>query len=203
MTQQMLTTLLLGLIGGVIPGPVLAATFTEILQGGFRKSIRIILWAMITETSVALFTLLLLSSLGLSSSFFFAASFVGAGVLVWIARQLWHIAALDAGHAIHFSGWQVAAMIATNSALWTFWVTVCVPKAIIMGQSILYGQFLFIMLYEVTWMSTTALIALLFSRFRGLLARTRLVPVMFKVFAFIFVLFALQMLYAAIRFFVG
>lgn len=199
----MLTTLLLGLIGGVIPGPVLAATFTEILQGGFKKSIRIILWATFTETSVALFTLLLLSSLGLSSSFFFAASFVGAAVLIWIARQLWHLASLDAGQSIHFSGWQVAAMIATNSALWTFWVTVCVPKAMHMGQLIAYGQFLFIVLYEFAWMSTTACIALLFSRFRALLSHSRILPLMFKIFASIFVLFALQMLYAAVRFFVG
>ena len=33
---------LLGLIGGAVPGPILAAVFTKILQGGFKKSWKII-----------------------------------------------------------------------------------------------------------------------------------------------------------------
>ncbi len=201
MTQQILATLLLGLIGGIIPGPVLAATFAAILHGGFRKSIRIILWATLTEASVALFTLTLLSSLGLSRSFFYGASFLGAALLIWIARQLWKAAALDAGHTLHFSGWQIAGMILTNTALWTFWVTVCVPKAILMVDQIPGGQYLFIVLYEVAWVTTTATIALIFSSFRAILSHSRLIAVVFKTFALIFVLFALQIFSAALIFF--
>ena len=63
MSNDIIFAFILGLIGGVIPGPVLAATFTEILQSGFLKSLRIILWAFIIETIVALISMLLLSTL--------------------------------------------------------------------------------------------------------------------------------------------
>ncbi|PIV58084.1 MAG: hypothetical protein COS14_11475 [Bacteroidetes bacterium CG02_land_8_20_14_3_00_31_25] len=54
MSNDIIFAFILGLIGGVIPGPVLAATFTEILQSGFLKSLRIIIWAFLVETTVAL-----------------------------------------------------------------------------------------------------------------------------------------------------
>ena len=38
MVNDLISAFILGLIGGVIPGPVLAATFTEILQYNFLKS---------------------------------------------------------------------------------------------------------------------------------------------------------------------
>jgi threonine/homoserine/homoserine lactone efflux protein len=66
MVNELMSAFVLGLIGGVIPGPVLTATFTEILQSGMWKSMRIILWAMLTETVVALLSLLALSSMNFS-----------------------------------------------------------------------------------------------------------------------------------------
>ena len=70
MNHELVIAVMLGLIGGVIPGPVITAVFTEILQSGFPKSLRIIIIAMVTETLVALISLLLFSALGLPESFF-------------------------------------------------------------------------------------------------------------------------------------
>lgn len=43
MFNDLLGALILGLIGGVIPGPVLTAIFTEILQSGMLKSFKFFL----------------------------------------------------------------------------------------------------------------------------------------------------------------
>ena len=69
MSNEIIGAIILGLIGGLIPGPVLAATFTEILQYSFAKSLRIIFWAMLTETMIALVSLIALSALHLSEGF--------------------------------------------------------------------------------------------------------------------------------------
>lgn len=203
MTQQILTAFILGLVGGIIPGPVLAATFTEILQSGFYKSLRIIFWALITETFVALISLIVLSSLGLSQSFFYALSFIGAGILIWISTQLWKIKSLGLGEEIHFGIGKIAAMILANGVLWTFWVTVCVPKAIILGEQIRYGQILFLILVEVGWLLSTVGIALAFSWFRNTLSNPRVIPFMFKFFSVVFIYFALSMIYTSAVFFLN
>ena len=64
MTEQLIVAFMLGLVGGIVPGPVLAATFTEILQSGFYKSLRIVFWAVFTETMVALVSIIAFSSFG-------------------------------------------------------------------------------------------------------------------------------------------
>lgn len=203
MTQQFLIAFILGLVGGIIPGPVLAATCTEILQAGFSKGLRIIFWAMLTETSVALVSLVILSSLGLPVSFFYALSFVGASILIWIATQLWKIRSLDLREKVHFGAGKVATMILANGVLWTFWITVCVPKAIVLGEQIRYGQFFFLLIVEIGWLMSTIGIALVFSWFRMLLSNPRTIPFMFKIFSIVFVYFALSMLYTSVVFFLN
>ena len=70
MIHELVIAVMLGLIGGVIPGPVITAVFTEILQSGYLKSLRIIMIALVTETLVALVSLLILDSLGFNETFF-------------------------------------------------------------------------------------------------------------------------------------
>ena len=201
MISQIITAFILGLVGGIVPGPVLAATFTEILQSGFYRGLRIIFWAMLVETVVAFASLLVFSSLGFSQSFFHTLSFVGASVLIWIAIQLWKIESLDLGEKVHFGIWKIAAMILANGVLWTFWITVCIPKAIVLGEQIQYGQFLFLLLVEIGWLISTVGVAFAFSWFRGGLSNPRAIPIMFKLFSAIFVYFALNMLYTSFVFF--
>lgn len=203
MIQVLATAFVLGLVGGIVPGPVLGATFTEILQSGLYKSLRIILWAMLTETLVALISLIVLSSFGLSQSFFNAISFIGAGILIWIAVQLWKIRSLDIGEKVHFGVGKIASMILANGVLWTFWITVCVPKAVTLGKQMHYGQYLFLLLVEIGWLISTVGVAFIFSWFRSLLSNPRVVPYMFKFFSFVFVYFALTMLHTSILYFLG
>lgn len=197
----LITAFILGLVGGIVPGPVLAATFTEILQSGFSKSLRVVFLAMLTETAAALVSLIALSSLGFPRSFFYALSFIGAGILIWIAVQLWKVRSLDTDEKVNFSFGTIASMILANGVLWTFWITVCVPKAIAMGEQVRYGEYLFLILVEIGWLMSTVGVALAFSMFRRTLSNPRTVPIMFKGFALVFIYFALTMVYTSAMFF--
>lgn len=199
--NELISALFLGLIGGVVPGPVLSATFTEILQSGMWKSMRIILWAMLTEAVVALLSLLALSSMNFSERFFQGLSLVGAAILIWISTSIWKVHKIDTEEKTHFSLGKISAMIMANGILWTFWITVCVPKAILLSEKVAFGNYLFLLLVEIGWLVSTVLVAYVFSKFRKILSNPKVVPIMFKIFALTFVYFAVDMVYRSLKFF--
>ncbi len=202
MINELITAFVLGLIGGMIPGPVLTAIFTEILQSSFLKSFRIIFIAMFTETVVALVSLVILISLNFSEAVFRGISFIGAIILIWIATSIWKIKKIDSGKKVYFGFWKISAMILANGVLWTFWITICVPKAIFLGNQLFLGEYFFLGFVEIGWFLSTTLLAFIFSRFRNLLSRPKIIPIVFKVFALTFFYFAIDMTYKSIIFFI-
>jgi threonine/homoserine/homoserine lactone efflux protein len=156
---------------------------------------------MATETVVAAISLIALSSLHLSESIFRIISLVGAAILIWLATPIWKIHKIDSNQRVHFGTWKIVAMILANGALWIFWLTVCVPKAILLAQQVKYGDILFLVCVEVGWLISTASIAFIFSRFRGWLSKPKVVPVIFKVFAIAFIYFSLTSIYQSLLFF--
>lgn len=200
-TQELISAFILGLVGGVIPGPVLAATFTEILQSGFIRSMRIVLIAMGTEAFVAAMCLVILSSLNMSEYFFRILSLIGAVILIWISTSIWKINKLNTNERVHFSAGKIAVMILANGMLWTFWITVCVPKAILLSNEIRFGGLWFLIIVEIGWLVSTSLVAFVFSRFRRILSNPKVIPLMFKLFALAFVYFAFSSAYQSIKFF--
>jgi threonine/homoserine/homoserine lactone efflux protein len=199
--HELVIAVLLGLIGGVIPGPVITAVFTEILQSGFSKSLRIILIALVAETVVAILSLFLFSALGLPESFFRGLSLLGAVILIWIARSIWKVQSLDTGKTVHFSIWKIILMILSNGVLWTYWITICIPKAILLNDQITLGAYLFMGLVQLGWLISTLLVAFIFSRFRKVLSRPKIIPILFKIFALAFVYFAIYMVLKSIIYF--
>ncbi len=201
MTRELIIAFMLGLIGGVIPGPVITAVFTEILQSGTARSLRIVLIALVTETLVAVMSLLLMEALQMHEGFFRIVSLAGAAVLLWIAVSIFRVKGPDTGQKVSFSTPKIVVMILTNGVLWTYWLTVCIPKAILLGQTLHLGAYLFMGLVQLGWLISTLLLVLLFSRFRTLLSGPRVFPVLFKLFAGAFVYFAADMVYQSIAFF--
>lgn len=198
---EIVTAITLGLIGGLIPGPVITAVFTQILQSGFRSSLRIVFIALAVETLVAFISLVLITSLGLQESVFRVLSFAGALVLLWIASGLWKIKTLDTDEKVFFGPWKIIFMILTNGVLWTYWITICIPRAMLLGAAVPLGEYLFMALVQAGWLVSTLVVAYVFSHFRNLLSQPRVIPFAFKVFALIFLYFAVDMTWKSIRFF--
>lgn len=201
MIQELVIAFMLGLIGGVIPGPVITAVFTEILQSGYLRSLRIIFIALVTESLVAVFSLLFLHSMNFNESFFRALSLAGAAILIWISVSLWKVRTLDTGQKVHFGFWKIIVMIMSNGVLWTYWLTICIPKAILLNEQIHLGAYAFMGLVQLGWLISTLVVGFLFSRFRKILSRPKVIPVLFKIFALAFAYFALDMVYHSIRYF--
>ena len=92
-------------------------------------------------------------------------------------------------------------MILSNGVLWTYWITICIPKAILLNDLVPMGAYAFMGLVQLGWLISTVLLAFAFSRFRSVLSRPRVIPVIFKIFAGAFAYFALDMIYKSIIFF--
>lgn len=197
----LISALVLGLIGGAIPGPILTAVFTEIIQSGFMRSFRIIFLALVAESLVALFCLVALASLNLPEGVFRLISLAGAGILIWLATLIWKITKIDTKTRIHFSASKIFALTLANGALWMFWITISVPKAILLSYQIPFGDYLFLILFELGWLIATVGIAFVFSRFRSWLSQPHIVPYLFKLCALAFVYFALDAIYQTAIFF--
>ena len=191
---------LFGFIGGAIPGPILASTFTEVLRKGFLKSLRVVLFAAISEIIVASLIMFILFSVHVSQAVFYGISFIGALVLVWLARQIWVIKKLnDKGELFNFK--KIFLLTVFNGPLWIVWSTICVPQAYLLNQKIKGGQFLFLTIFELGWFSSTILLTFIFSRFRPLLIKEGVVSIVFKIFALILALFAIRLVTTNIFFF--
>ena len=201
MIHELVIAFMLGLIGGVIPGPVITSIFTEILQSGFLRSLRIIIIALIVETLVAVISLVILESLDFNEAFFRGLSLAGAVILIWIAISIWKVRSLDTGTKVHFGLGKIAVMILSNGVLWTYWITICIPKAILLGDQLTLGAYIFMGMVQLGWLTSTIIVAFLFSRFRNILSKPRVIPVIFKIFAGAFVYFAVDMVYKSLVFF--
>ena len=201
MIHELIIATMLGLIGGMIPGPVITAVFTEVLQSGYPRSLRIIFIALVTESLVAVISSLVLASLGFHEAFFRGLSLAGAAILIWISLSIWKVKSLDAGEKVHFGLWKLVLMILSNGVLWTYWITICIPKALLLGQEIPLGEYLFMALVQLGWLISTLLVAYLFSRFRVILSRPRIIPVLFKMFSLAFAYFAVDMIIKSVRYF--
>ena len=197
---QFFSIFLLGFIGGAIPGAILTSAFTEVLREGFVKSLKVVLFAGISEIIVASFILFALFSVHIPQGIFYIISFIGALVLIWIAKQIWGIKKLhDNGKIFNFQ--KIFLLTVFNGPLWIFWSTICVPQAYMLSQKIQGGQIVFLILFEIGWFTSTLLLTFLFSRFRPFLVREGVVSKVFKVFAFILMLFAVRLVFTSLAFF--
>jgi len=194
MISSIIEAFLLGLVGGAVPGPILTGTFTEILNSGFLKGIRVIFYALIAETIGALLIFLIFYAIGLNQLAIQIISICGALVLFWLSYQVWNITQIntEARQLITFP--KVFLLTAFNSGYWIFWITIGIPKALMLNESVLGGKFIFLTVFEFAWLVMTFLLAFVFYQFRPLLQRKNLVGATFRVLAIILILLGVKTL---------
>lgn len=203
MLELVITAFLLGLIGGCIPGPVLAASFTEVLQSNFKKSLNIIFYALILETLVALISLLLLRSINLAIIYFKYISIIGSIILLWFSYSLWKIKGLNLESKIEFNLWKMFILVLSNGMLWIYWTTICVPMAIELESKIKFGSYFFVLLVETGWLISTCFIVFVFSKFKHILEKPKINKIIYKVFSLAFLYFAIKLAYDSISYIIN
>jgi len=200
--MQIFSVLLLGIIGGSVPGPIMVAAFTESIRKGFFKSLLVILRAFIAESIVAIFILTLFFSFNIPQSVFYAISFAGAIMLLYLALQVWKIKKIGEGEGEIFSFWKIIILTILNGSFYIFWITICVPQAFLLKEKLPHGHIIFLLLFELGWIIATVSWVFIFSRFRSFLTKGKVVPIIFKIFSLILVYFAISLLIESFKFFI-
>lgn len=198
--EQVVGAFMIGFVGGSVPGPVLTTAMAEALRKGFGGSLPIILKAMLSEVIIASFILLAFSILNVDKAVFYAISFIGAAVLIWFARDMWKIKDINGGGNI-FSFKKIFLMMTCNGLFWIYWLTVCVPRAFLMSEAVMFGHLLFLSVFEFGWMISTIGVIFVFTRFRALFLKKDLILAVFKLFSILFLLFAARISWESIMFF--
>lgn len=200
--MQIFSVLTLGIIGGSIPGPIMAATFTESVRRGFARSLLVILRALVAESIVAILILTLFFSFNIPQYFFYVISFGGSIMLFYLALQVWKINKIDREEREIFSFLKIFILTILNGPFLIFWITICVPQAFLMKQQIPQGHIIFLLLFELGWIISITAWTFLFSRFRSSLTKEKIVPIVFKIFSLILVYFAISLLVEGFKFFI-
>jgi len=198
---QIIEVFILGLISGALPGPILTSVFTEVLRNDLKKGISVTLKALVAESIVAFLVLAFFSVVNIPQTYFYIVLLGGAVVLFWLARQVWNIEKIDNGKKEIFSFSKLFLLTLLNGLFWLFWITIFVPLAFQMSQSIYGGQFLFLLIFEIGWLLMVAALAFIFSRFRPLLLKKNLISLAFKIFALLLVFFGLKEIWQSVVFF--
>jgi threonine/homoserine/homoserine lactone efflux protein len=197
---QLFSIFVLGLIGGINPGPILASSFTETLHHGFYRGLQVIIKAALAETIVATFILTLFFSVNLPVDIFYFISFVGAGILIRIAINIWKINSLsEKGHLFSFK--KLLSMAIFNGPFLIFWTTVCVPQALLLKEVLTGAQFYFVAIFMSGWFISTTSLNFIFSRFKPLLTKGNLLPYIFRILSLILIFFALKLIVSSVTFF--
>lgn len=199
--SQIIEILLLGIIGGAVPGPILTAVFTEVLNRGFKRSFVVMFKALVAESLVAVVVLLFFFSWDIPTEYFYIMSFGGAIVLFWIAKHVWGIEKVAGDKTEVFSFPKLLLLTVLNGAFWIFWITICVPRAFELKQAVSGGHFLFLLFFEAGWLITVIVLSYIFSRFRPLLLKKKLISTVFKIFALLLVFFGLKSIWGSIVYF--
>lgn len=193
--------LALGIIGGLVPGPILMSVFAEILNGGFLKGLRVICKALFAETLLAFFVLTLAYTLNVPPVLFYSISSIGGIFLFWLAWQVWNVHDVEGGKKeTLFSLSKIFLLTVLNGGFWIFWITVSVPRALLLENIFTGGRFLFLVLFEFGWLAATVSLAILFSFFRPILQKKNLVEIVFKICGVILAFFGARSLYEGIKF---
>lgn len=196
MISSLIEAFLLGLVGGAVPGPILTGTFTEILNIGFVKGIKVIFYALFAETIGALLVFFIFYTVGLNHLAIQIISICGAIVLFWLASQVWKIKEINTEAKKVLTFPKILLLTAFNSGYWVFWITVGVPKALALSTSVYGGKFIFLAIFELAWLIMTFVLAFIFYQFRPLLQRKNLIGTTFKVLAVILVLLGIKTLFS-------
>ncbi|MBN1779393.1 MAG: LysE family transporter [Candidatus Buchananbacteria bacterium] len=198
MLANIISTFVLGLIGGANPGPILLFSCAESLRVGFKKSLRVIFWALISESIVAAVILILVSFLNPNSIVYSYISLVGGVYLAYLAWQVYKLKGIGEGTTEVFNFKKIFIITLLNGPFWFFWITICVPLAAKLSSVTTFGYWLFLLFFEIGWLVSTTILVFPFSRFRNFLTKGKMIGVVYKIFGIILLYFSIKLLISAL-----
>ncbi len=193
------TAIILWLIGGVTPWPIILLAFAEVLhspRNGLRNGWMYLLFAGLTEFAIGIFLISTSSRLHIPSLLFHGIAIGGAGVLIYLALQIYRIRTIDADVPPQKTGFfHIIVLMLLNWPLWLFWISVCVPAAFRLGEFIQYGEYLFVIIFEIAMVLALSCMLFGFNAWRKYFTNEQIVGKIFVVLACLLSFMALKILY--------
>ncbi len=200
-----LTAVFLGFIGGITPGPILLVALSEILQSpekGLTKGRMYIFVSALTEFCIGLFLVVTSSWLKIPSIFFHVFAVFGVVLLIYIAIQLYKIKGTDyTKEQKQIDIKHIVMLMIFNGPLWIFWVSVCLPTAFSLGDVLKYGEYLFIIIFQISMIVAMFVIFYGFNSLRKFLTNEKVIKKVFTVLSVLVFFIALKVLFSEIKFF--
>jgi threonine/homoserine/homoserine lactone efflux protein len=126
--KDIITALYLGIIGGLVPSPILFLGLSEIVisrKKGISRGSMYIVVAGLTEMGIGLFLIITASWLKIPQIVFHSFAIIGVGLLIYIAIQLFKLKKIDYQQDRKSVGISsVILLMVFNGAVWLFWLSV-------------------------------------------------------------------------------
>lgn len=195
---RLLEVLFLGFLCGLIPGPVVTSIFMETIRHGWLSARRIVILAACGELVMSVVCVSTLSLLDPHSVIFSALSIFGSLILLNLSWDLWKVEEIAESEPL-FTNKRVFFIALLNGMAWIFWITVCAPQAFALNLDIPLGKWLFIILFEAGWLSSTMLLCYLFGLFRPYFQNNKKLHLLYRTIALLFVFFAVKLAIGSAR----
>jgi threonine/homoserine/homoserine lactone efflux protein len=194
MLSYLFSGILLGLVAGVSPGPLLILVVSETLQGGVKEGIRISLAPLITDLPIFFISVFLLSRFSDKDTVLGILSIIGAIVIVYLGYKNITVKAVEisAQEAGSKSLWKGIVVNAISPHPYLFWFAVGGPIIAKALQNSVLSAALFTLSFYILLITSKIFISLIVEKFkRFLLSKSytnllRILGILLLVFALLF-----------------
>jgi threonine/homoserine/homoserine lactone efflux protein len=204
--EQFFIAIILGLTGGIMPGPIILLAFSEILKSpkkGLANGGIYLIVAGLTEFAIGLFLVATSSWLNIPEIILHSIAIIGSVLLGYIAYQVYKIRKIEYDNSKHKIGvWHIFILMLFNGPMWIFWISICVPSALKLGDLVNFGQYLFIVIFEISMMFGLGVMLFGFNSFRKVFTNEKLIRKIFIILSILLFIIAAKILYSEITFFV-
>lgn len=205
--NDILTALVLWLVWGLSPGPIILLSFSEILRSpkdGLKNGGMYLVIAWLTEFFIGLFLIGTAAWLKIPVMIFHGLAILGIAMLLFIAFQILKIRTIDyTQEQKQMSIFHIALFVLLNWPLWLFWISVCLPAAFRLGDKIYLGEYVFAIIFEIGVILGLAVMLFGFNSFRNFFSREEIVRRIFTALGILLILMAGRMAYEELLFFIG
>lgn len=165
--QTYFTPVVLGFIGGVTPGPILILAFSDFLNSSSHKlqALKIVLTVVFTETIIALFLIITSRSLRIPDFAFHLISILGITILISLMVKMFKVNDISySSERKNLSLVKIFFLMLFNGPLWVFWITICLPVVNEFGKMLVYGEYLYLIIFETSMIIGIVFMFILFIR---------------------------------------
>jgi hypothetical protein len=95
----------------------------------------------------------------------------------------------------------IIGLMILNGPLWIFWISVCLPSAFNLGQLINHGEYLFLLIFEISMMTGLGIMLFGFNAFREYFSNEKVVSRIFRVLTILLSFLIIKIIYTESLFF--